>query len=135
MHRHVLRRCMKRHGVLPQYSTISNHDLDILTRTFKARRPESGIRYLVGFLRNHGLRIQRRRVRWSMKRVDGLGQVLRQRKVIQRKKYCVKRPNALWHLDGHHKLIRWGIVIHGIVDGYSRTVLQIAVIRGVSGNS
>ncbi|KAI5982901.1 hypothetical protein EDC04DRAFT_2616344 [Pisolithus marmoratus] len=33
---------------------------------------------------------------------------------------CI-RPNALWHMDGHHKLIRWGIVIHGIVDGYCHT--------------
>ena len=122
MHRHVLRRCMKRHGVLPQYSKISNHDLDILTWTFKAQRPESGICYLVGFLWNHGLWIQCRHVRLSMKRVDGLGQVLRQRKVIQRKQYRVKQPNTLWHLNGHHKLIRWGIVIHGFVDGYSRTV-------------
>ena len=21
-------------------------------------------------------------------------------------------PNSVWHLDGYHKLIRWGIVIH-----------------------
>ncbi|KAF5309236.1 hypothetical protein D9619_012711 [Psilocybe cf. subviscida] len=39
-----------------------------------------------------------------------------------RQKYRVPRPNALWHIDGHHKLIHWGIVIHGIADGYSRTV-------------
>ena len=26
--------------------------------------------------------------------------------------------NSVWHLDGYHKLIRWGIVIHGAVDGY-----------------
>ncbi|KAE9382610.1 hypothetical protein BT96DRAFT_778281, partial [Gymnopus androsaceus JB14] len=34
----------------------------------------------------------------------------------------VSRPNALWHIDGHHKLIMWGFVIHGVVDGYSRIV-------------
>ena len=28
----------------------------------------------------------------------------------------------VWHLDGHHKLIRWGVVIHGIADGYDHTV-------------
>lgn len=28
--------------------------------------------------------------------------------------------SSLWHLDGNHKLIRWRIVIHGCVDGYSR---------------
>lgn len=27
------------------------------------------------------------------------------------------------HLDGHHKLIRWRFVIHGAIDGYSRTVV------------
>jgi hypothetical protein len=61
-----------------------------------------------------------------MHRVDGLGRALRERKIIQRKKYAIKRPNALWHLDGHHKLIRWGIVIHGFVDGYCRTVSEIS---------
>ena len=29
-------------------------------------------------------------------------------------------PNSLWHIDGHHKLIRWRVVIHGGIDGYSR---------------
>ncbi|KAF8800932.1 hypothetical protein BYT27DRAFT_7035561, partial [Phlegmacium glaucopus] len=37
-----------------------------------------------------------------------------------REQYQVPRPNALWHIDGHHKLIAWGIVIHGVADGYSR---------------
>lgn len=29
-------------------------------------------------------------------------------------------PLALWHIDGNHKLIRWRIVIHGGIDGFSR---------------
>ena len=29
-------------------------------------------------------------------------------------------PNSLGHIDGYHKLIRWRIVIHGSIDGYSR---------------
>ena len=28
--------------------------------------------------------------------------------------------NSVWHLDDYHELIRWGIVVHGAVDGYSR---------------
>ena len=32
-------------------------------------------------------------------------------------------PNSLWHIDGHHKLIRWRIVTHGGIDGYSRVVV------------
>ncbi|KAI0087666.1 hypothetical protein BDY19DRAFT_892184, partial [Irpex rosettiformis] len=26
------------------------------------------------------------------------------------------------HCDGHHKLIWWGIVLHGFIDGYCHTV-------------
>ncbi|KAG2117380.1 uncharacterized protein F5147DRAFT_567104, partial [Suillus discolor] len=66
--------------------------------------------------------IQRSRVQSSLWRVDVVGQVLRRRKLIERWKYFVPRSNHLWHLHGHHKLILWGIVIHGIVDGYCRTV-------------
>ncbi|KAG1855690.1 hypothetical protein DFJ58DRAFT_645725, partial [Suillus subalutaceus] len=61
--------------------------------------------------------VQHRRVVESLRRVDGLGQVLRDRQVKRRRKYHVKRPNALWHVDGHHKLIQWGIVIHGFMTG------------------
>lgn len=28
--------------------------------------------------------------------------------------------NSLWHIDGYHKLIKWRVVIHGGIDGYSR---------------
>ncbi|KAJ6487516.1 hypothetical protein DFH09DRAFT_807270, partial [Mycena vulgaris] len=63
------------------------------------------------------LKIQRRRVRGSMKRIDHLGSVLRNHRAVDRQKYSVPHSNYLWHLDGHHKLIRWGIVIHGVVDG------------------
>ncbi len=33
--------------------------------------------------------------------------------------------NSLWHIDGHHKLIRWRFVIHGGVDGYSRLMVYL----------
>ncbi|KAI6139130.1 hypothetical protein BKA82DRAFT_3926344, partial [Pisolithus tinctorius] len=61
--------------------------------------------------------LQYHRVLHSLRRVDRIGQVLRDRRVKRRRKYYAKQPNAIWHIDGHHKLIRWGIVIHGFVDG------------------
>ncbi|KAJ6571526.1 hypothetical protein B0H19DRAFT_870972, partial [Mycena capillaripes] len=63
------------------------------------------------------LKIQRWRVRGAMKRIDNLGSVLRRHQTVDPRKYSVPHSNYLWHLDGHHKLIRWGIVIHGIIDG------------------
>ncbi|KAG1902945.1 uncharacterized protein F5891DRAFT_948282 [Suillus fuscotomentosus] len=85
-------------------------------------KPNSGVHYLTGHLRQLGLRIQQQRVISSIHRVNPLETVLRQCTIIQRQQYRVSRPNALWHMDGHHKLIHWGIVIHGIIDGYCRTV-------------
>lgn len=122
MHPHTLRHELRRHGVTRQFSQLSDSDLDLLVRLYKSTKPDSGLRYLVGFLRYHGLRVQRRRVLYSVRRVDSLGRALRVRKAIKRRKYSVKRPNSLWHLDGHHKLIMWGVVIHGFIDGYCRTV-------------
>ncbi|KZP06934.1 hypothetical protein FIBSPDRAFT_689740, partial [Athelia psychrophila] len=58
VHRNTLHLYMKRHGVLRQYSKLSNADLDKLVKTFKITRPESGMRYIIGFLCYHGYRIQ-----------------------------------------------------------------------------
>ena len=78
---------------------------------------------MIAHVRNsQNSRIQRKRIYDSIKRVDNLGSLLRNRKETRRREYKVSRPNALWHVDGHHKLILWGIVIHGFVDGYSRAV-------------
>ncbi|KAJ7786700.1 hypothetical protein B0H14DRAFT_2400427, partial [Mycena olivaceomarginata] len=62
------------------------------------------------------------RLRGSMRRINHLGSVLRNHQAVDRQKYSVPHLNYLWHLNGHHKLIQWGIEIHGIVDGYCQTV-------------
>jgi hypothetical protein len=104
------------------YSDISNTELDAIVKAYRHQRPHVGSRYLRGYFLQHNLRVQKDRIRASLQRVDGLGQVLQKQETIQRREYKNARPNALWHLDGHHKLILWGIVIHGIVDGYCQTV-------------
>nr|XP_029132269.1 uncharacterized protein LOC114919795 [Labrus bergylta]XP_029132270.1 uncharacterized protein LOC114919795 [Labrus bergylta]XP_029132271.1 uncharacterized protein LOC114919795 [Labrus bergylta] len=47
--------------------------------------------------------------------------------VTRRRQYSVPGPNSLWHIDGHHKLIRWRFVVHGGVDGFSRLVVYLNV--------
>lgn len=122
IHHRTLTRHLVANDIFYKFTALSDADLDLLVKTYRMTKPESGIHYLIGFLRHHGLRVQKRRVTASIHRVDGLGHALHQRKTIQRRKYTVSCPNALWHVDGHHKLILWGIVIHGFVDGYCRTV-------------
>ena len=118
----MLWRTMQKHGLKRSYTLISNDELDVLVKAFKKRKPESGFRYLLGHLRRHGIRVQQKQIWRSLRRVDRLGQRLRERRAIRRRVYRIARSNALWHVDGHHKLIRWGFVIHGIIDGYCRTV-------------
>lgn len=96
----------------------------------------SGVRMVRGALLGRGIFVQRERVRQSLHRVDPISLSLRRHVAIQRRQYFVSGPNALWlvkpnaciihmfhnneliyinfrHIDGHHKLIRWKLVIHG----------------------
>jgi len=122
IHRHVLRHNLLCHGVYYKWTQLSNRDLNILVKTYQSTKPDSGIQYLIGYLCSHGIWIQKRRVTASIAWVDGLGQVLCQCRTIRHPKYCVSRTNYLWHVDGHHKLILWGIVLHGFADGCDQTV-------------
>lgn len=67
VHRNTLRYYLKFHNVDTKFSSVSDKDLDLLVKTFRHTNPDSGIRYLVGFLRRHGLKIQKERVRASIK--------------------------------------------------------------------
>jgi hypothetical protein len=125
VHRNTLRKRMRELGVHKKFDDLDDEELDAITREYKAKKPTSGLRYLRGYFRRNGLRVQKERARYSLKRVDALGQVLRTHLAIRRRRYKVPRPNYLWHCDGHHKLIWWGIVVHGFIDGYCRTVSTV----------
>lgn len=55
--------------------------------------------------------------------MDPIGTSLRWRLVIYRRKYSVPGPNSLWHFDGAHKLIRWKLVVHLCIDGFSCLII------------
>lgn len=103
-----------------QYSILSDSELDALVGDFVSNFPTAGQKTLAGHLRTLGYRVQRFRVRESLYRVDPWGVEQRCRRLLHRRKYKVAGPNSLWHIDGNHKLVRWRIVIHGGIDGYSR---------------
>ena len=106
------------------FSLLPDTELDELLLEYIARHGlTTGRTYLAGYLKSLGLRIQRRRIRECLARVDPANTALRWGMVISRRQYSVPWPNSLWHLDGHHSLIRWGFVIHGCMDGFSRRVV------------
>jgi hypothetical protein len=104
------------------FSIIPDSSLDMIVREYKDLHPNTGIRYVRGFLFGKGLRVERSRIIASLARVDDIAKVVRRHRIIQRREYKSSRPNALWHIDGHHKLGLWGIVIHAVADGYDRVV-------------
>lgn len=118
VHRHTVEKYLRSYQIRRQgYSQISDEELDILVREFKQQRPTTGLSYVRGHLLQLGWHIQRNRVLASISRVDGVRQVLRKNSTVKRRQYVSSRPNAVWHIDGHHKLGPYGFIIHASVDG------------------
>ena len=110
-----------------KFSTLSDADLDEHVRRICSLNPLIGEKTVSGRLTYQGIHVQRERLRASLRRVDPTGVRARVKCVLRRRQYSVPAPNDLWHLDGYHKLIRWGLVIHGGIDGYSRIVTYLKV--------
>ena len=108
-----------------RYSEISKDKLNLEVKDIKDHHPLAGERMIIGFLRAKGITIQRWKVRESIHTIDPLNCVTRWLEKNPRWIYSVPGPNSLWHNDGLHKLIRWGIVIHGCIDGFSRMITSL----------
>ena len=122
--RTIRRRMTEYHlSVKSRYSTMDNDELDGVVKEMKEQFPNSGYRIMDGLLRQQSIRIQQSRIREAMQRTDPNGTVVRFADMIHRRRYHVPGPQSLWHIDGNHKLIRWRIVVHGGIDGFSRLVV------------
>ena len=123
--RSTLYRRLEEEGIsrYSKYSDITDNDLDTEITEIKLDHPNDGERLLIGHLAARGIIVPRAKVRASIHRVDPESTQLRRSITIRRRIYHVEGPNAVWHVDGHHKLIRWRMVTHGSIDGYSRTVV------------
>ncbi|KAE9387200.1 hypothetical protein BT96DRAFT_1005346 [Gymnopus androsaceus JB14] len=69
----LIQRSSERHLIQP------DDELDILVKEFCQKKPDAGVHYLTGFLRSHGLRLQRWRIIASLARINKLGCLLRRR--------------------------------------------------------
>lgn len=103
---------------------ISDADLDSAMSTLVRRCPNNGTTMMWGHLRSLNIVVTHSRVQESLLRVSESSVQMRQRITVQRRVYNVPAPNCLWHIDGLHCLIRWRIVLHGGIDGYSRRISE-----------
>ena len=104
----TIRRRMTEYGLSigSLYSDVTDQELDQVVSETKVLFPNSGYRMMQGHLLNQGYRITQARIQDSLRRVDSDGIAIRWSTAIERRRYKVKAPLSLWHLDGNHKLIR-----------------------------
>ena len=60
------------------------------------------------------------RVQECLAKVDPRNTALRWAVTVSRRVYRVPWLNSLWPSDGRHLLIRWKLVVHKCIDGFSR---------------
>ena len=93
------------------YSTITDEQLETEVNNLCTLYPNVGYRTIKGMLFSKGHRVQELRVRQAVQQCDPCGVLYRKLFMstnrIQRRTYSVSGPQALWHIDGNHKLIRY----------------------------
>ena len=80
---------------------------------------------LQGHLLRKGIKIQRNKLRSAIHDTDHANTIRRRSDVICCRVYTNPHPNAVWHVDGNHKMIRWRLGIHAGTDGFSQSVVYI----------
>lgn len=91
------------------YSVIDDETLDRTIRDILRSFPSAGYCRMTGFLLSRGIKVQQERIRESMWRVDPEGVLIHSLELstVNRRRYQVYAPLALWHINGNHKLIRY----------------------------
>ena len=118
------RRLTESNMVIEKFTDICERDLEEL-RSFQDQNPHSGESLIQGHFLSIGVLVQQKRVREVLQRLYPIARTNHWQEVISRRTYSVPGPNSLWHIDGHHSLIRWRFVVHGGIDGFSRCITYL----------
>ena len=98
------------------FSDIPDDHLKAIILDIQLGMPEIGQSMLRGILSSRGIVVSTVRIRECLAEVDPINSSLRWASPIKRRVYSVPYPNALWHLDGNHKLIRYELIKRSISD-------------------
>jgi len=101
VHEKTLRR--NRHNFdtrIERFTTTTDEELDILIRNLIDNNSNAGERLIQGSLVGMGHRVQRWRLRASLKSVDPNHNDRFKNRRIRRRFYSVPYPNALWYVEG-----------------------------------
>lgn len=125
----TLQRWCKQSGFVDPLARIDDAgQLDQIVHNFAVGNARRGQRMTIGHLRHLQFRVPRQQVRDSIDRVDHDGKEQRKIKRIVRRVYTVPGPLHLYHCDGHHKLVKYGIVTMGCIDGFTRYIPYLCAV-------
>ena len=105
-----------------KFAPISDQDPVI---HIKESHPSSDGVMIQGHLLHNDVKVPQDKLRAAIHRVDHTNTISRHSSIIRRRVYATPHLNAVWHLDGNHKLIRWQLVIHAGIDGFSHLITYI----------
>ena len=105
---------------------LSGDELDQLLIPYVEENPTHGEIITWGHLESIGVYCTRDDLRNSLNRIDRELRASRKSKCCIRRVYNVQGPRSLYHIDGNHKLrVLYGIVLHGIIDGFTRAIVGL----------
>jgi hypothetical protein len=112
-----------------EFSTISNQELDQEVLNLTQEFPYCGESMIGKMLFGKGIVEQGFCWRESLHRVDKPGIADRSKGRLHRRTYNVQGANHLWHIDTNHKLVRWHMIIFGVIDGFNRLPLVLVCLN------
>ena len=105
-------------------SELINQEIINVNRDAGYRRMKSIL------LQKHHIHVKQSTVVELMKVIDAEGVHLRKKGKLKRRVYYSSGPDETWSYDGHDKLVKFGLAIHGAVDVWSGKFIWLKVFTG-----
>ena len=88
-----------------------------------------GYRSVCHTIRMEGIQVPRKIAEEIIRELDLEGCAIRRAKKLQRRQYRSPGPDHCWHIDSYNKLKPYGFPVHGCIDGWSRKMLWLKLVR------
>ena len=120
-------RLLKKYSIPNVFLRATDEEIITLIKNFNHENPTGGEKLLTAYLVSKGIFIRRSKLRVLVKLHDVNYEErknINTNKIVRRE-YRSPGVNFLWHADGHAKLVQYGIIIHGCIDGFSRYLIYL----------
>ena len=120
---------LRKRYLIDEEFKISNDDLFQEVSNVTAECPMAGSKLVLAHLQAKGIQVVRDRVRDFLKVVNPVAAEMRADRTLKnftRGIYMTPGVNFLWHIDAWLKLVMYGISVKGIIDGFSRKIINVA---------